>query len=69
MTGKEIILKALRFEKVPRIPVAVLDGYVWMLRREGLSFKELCEMEDGGAPIVIHAYDEMQTDIIQPNLH
>ena len=69
MTGKEIILKAMRFEKTPRLPVAVLDGYVWILRREGLSFKQLSELEDDGAAIAIRAFDDMQTDIVHPNIH
>lgn len=69
MTSKEIVLKALRFEKTPRLPVAVLDGYVWILKKKGLSFKDLCDMEDGGASVVIPAFDDMQTDIVQPNIH
>lgn len=69
MTGKEIVLKAMRFEKTPRLPVAVLDGYVWMLRREGISFKQLSELEDAGISIAIRAFDDMQTDIVHPNIH
>ena len=69
MTGKEIVLKALRFEKTPRLPVAVLDGYVWTLKRNGLSFKNLIEMEDCGAEIMEKAYDDLQSDIVYPNIH
>lgn len=69
MTGKEIVLKAMNFEKTPRLPVAILDGYVWILRNNGLSFRELIDMEDCGAKIVEKAFDDFGTDIVYPNIH
>ena len=30
MTSKELVDRAIRFESVPRIPVSVLDGYLWI---------------------------------------
>ena len=69
MTGKELILKAMKFEKTPRLPVAILDGYVWMLKRKGLSFKDLAEMEDCGASVAIEGYDDMGSDMVTPNIH
>lgn len=69
MTGKEIVLKAMRFEETPRLPVAILDGYVWILRKNNISFRELLEMEDGGAEVVEKAFDDFQSDIVYPNIH
>lgn len=69
MTGKEIVLKAMKFEKTPRLPVAVLDGYVWILRNNGLSFRDLFDQEDDGAEIVIKAFDDFGSDMVYPNIH
>lgn len=69
MTGKEIILKAFNFEPTPRIPVAILDGYVWMLRRNQISFKEFFELEDYGAAIAIEAFDDWESDMVHSNMH
>ena len=67
MTGKEIVLKAMRFEETPRLPVAILDGYVWILRKNNISFRELLEMEDGGAEVVEKAFDDIRIENIVYN--
>ena len=69
MTGKEIVLKAMKFERTPRLPVAVLDGYVWTLRHNGLSFQDLVNMEDGGAALMAKTYEDLGSDIVSPNTH
>ncbi len=68
MTPKETVLAAIRFEKTPRTPVAVIDGYLWMIRRHGLSFKGLFEMPDRAAvDLILSTYDEMRSDIVYGN--
>ncbi len=69
MTGKEIVLRAMNFEETPRLPVAVLDGYVWILRQNGLSFKDMFDLDDCGAGIVEKAFDDFRSDIVYPNIH
>ena len=68
MTGREIILKAMRFEDTERLPVGVLDGYTWMLNQMGISFKQLFEMPDG-AQAVAEQYSRLGTDIVYSNGH
>ena len=46
MTPKETVLDAIAFRETPRLPVAVLDGYLWMIRRLGMSFDDLMHMPD-----------------------
>ena len=68
MTGKEIILKALRFEETPRLPVGVLDGYAWILNQTGKSFQDLFD-DEGGAAIAARHYRLLQSDIAYANAH
>lgn len=63
MTGKEIVLRAMNFEETPCLPVAVLDGYVWILRQNGLSFKDMFDLDDCGAGIVEKAFDDFRSDM------
>ena len=68
MTSKEIILKALRFEDTPRLPVGVLDGYTWMLNQTGKSFQNLFEDQES-VKLVAEQYDKLGTDIVYSNGH
>lgn len=63
MTAKERIKAALEFQQVDRVPTAVLDGGVWVIEQEGLSFEDLFQMEDGGASLFVKHYDRMESDI------
>jgi uroporphyrinogen decarboxylase len=40
MTSKEIIFKAIRLQKTPRIPVSLLSGGAWTFNRLGLSLED-----------------------------
>lgn len=69
-SGKSLILGALKGEKGNRTPVAILDGYTWMLRRAGLSFRNLMDMgAKEAATFVYEAYNDLQSDIVQVNAH
>ena len=68
MTGKEILLKALKFEETPRLPVGVLDGYAWILNRTGKSFQDLFD-DAGSARLVAEHYRLLQSDIAYMNGH
>ncbi len=68
MTPKEIVLRATRFEKTPRTPVAVIDGYLWMIKKHQLSFKKLFELPDSDAvSLILDTYEQMQSDIVYGN--
>ncbi|WP_010166174.1 uroporphyrinogen decarboxylase family protein [Candidatus Epulonipiscium viviparus] len=69
MTGKEIFLGALNFEETPRLPVAVLDGYTWIVKRDQISHKDLLNAADFGASHVIKAFDEFAVDNVCANAH
>ena len=64
MTSFELIRKALRYEPVPRPPVAVLDGYNWFLKRNGMTDQDLSAMsEDDAAAFILSQYDRMGSDL------
>ena len=46
MTSFDLIRKAIRYEPVPRPPVAVLDGYNWFLKRNGMTEQDLYAMSE-----------------------
>ena len=66
MTGKEVITRAVHFQKVPRTPVAFIDGGAWLVYQKGISYGELFAMEDWGAELICEYYDRFQTDIVWP---
>ena len=66
MTGKEVITHAVHFQKVPRTPVAFIDGGAWLVYQKGISYGELFAMEDWGAELICEYYDRFQTDIVWP---
>ena len=68
MTGKEMLLQALKFQKTPRLPAAILDGHAWILNRTQLSFKDLFVAENA-AQIIAEHYRLLQTDIAYMNGH
>ena len=69
-TGKTLFLDALKGEKGGRTPVAILDGYTWMLNRVGLSFRNLMDMDaKTSAEFIYNAYKDLSSDIVQTNAH
>ncbi|MDR3671072.1 MAG: uroporphyrinogen decarboxylase family protein [Holophaga sp.] len=64
-TPKAIILKAIRLEKTPRHPVALLSGGIWTLNRQGLSLEEALEAGAGRcAEIIAGTADLLRSDIV-----
>ena len=49
MTRKELLIKAMNFEEVPRVPVSTLSGATWAIKQEGISPEELLRLPDGHA--------------------
>ncbi|MHC6179674.1 uroporphyrinogen decarboxylase family protein [Clostridium sp. JNZ X4-2] len=65
MNSKEIIKKALKMEKTPRVPVTVLSGGAWCFNSNGVSLKSAMEMEpDKAADIVIKTNQKVNSDIV-----
>ena len=65
MTPKELVLRAVRFQEVPRLPAAVLDGHLWMMRRHGLSQRSLLDMPDEDyADLLVNTCEETGSDIV-----
>lgn len=64
MTGREIMVRAVHFQSVPRTPVAIIDGGVWMARRAGLSFDEIFDLPDHGTGLVLDTFRDIQSDIV-----
>lgn len=68
MTPKEIVLNAIQFKETPRLPTAVLDGYLWMIQKNNLSFKDLYEMGDQKAvSLILKTYEELGSDLVYGN--
>ena len=64
MTSFDLIRKAIRYEPVPRPPVAVLDGYNWFLKRNGMTEQDLYAMTaDDAAAFILKQYSLMGSDL------
>jgi uroporphyrinogen decarboxylase len=66
MNAKEIMLKALKLEKTPRLPVALLSGGVWTMNRRGYSLQDILTNPELAAEIIINASEEIRSDIVWP---
>lgn len=64
MTPKEIMQLGLNFKPTPRIPVTILTGVTWALRREKLSPEQMLRLPDAGAQIMVDAGELIGTDMI-----
>lgn len=64
MTSKEIILRAVRFQEVPRTPVAIIDGGVWMVDHYNISFADILNMPDCGTGLVLDYFKMIDSDIV-----
>ncbi|OON95909.1 MAG: hypothetical protein ATN31_10330 [Candidatus Epulonipiscioides saccharophilum] len=62
MNSKELFLKALNFEPTPRVPVAILGGFTWIIKRDKTSYKNLFNAKDFGVSHVIKAYNDFGAD-------
>lgn len=68
MTSTELIQKAIHFEEVPRTPVAVLDGYSWMLKKSGMTYDDLFARPAGEAvDFILQWYDRLGSDMVYAN--
>ena len=68
MTPKELVLNAIKFKPVPRTPVAVLDGYNWMMQRTGMTHQKLFSMDAGeAADFIIEQYEIIGSDMVYAN--
>lgn len=47
-----------------RVPVSVLEGGTWLTRQKGISFKDLYEMDDLGATMIVETFNEMESDTV-----
>ena len=68
MTSKERIRAAIAHQPVDRIPMMILLGESWLIERKGISFKDLREMDDLGAQMIVDAYDEIECDNVTTGL-
>ncbi len=67
MNSKEIITRALKLEKTPRLPVALLSGGVWTMNRRGLSLQDILNRPELAAEIIIDTQETVQSDIVWPS--
>ena len=64
MNHKERIDAVMNFQPVDRTPFALVDGGAWVAKHEGLTYRELYSMPDGGASIIAKYMDDIDTDTI-----
>jgi uroporphyrinogen decarboxylase len=65
VNSKEIIKKALKMEKTPRVPVTVLSGGAWCFNSNDISLKDAMEMEaNAAADIIIKTNQKVNSDIV-----
>lgn len=68
MTSKERVRAAFAHKPVDRVPMMILLGETWMIDREQISFRDLREMDDLGAELIVRTYDDMQSDSVTTGL-
>ena len=66
MTAKELVTRAINFQDVPRIPVSILDGGIWTMKRANISFEDMFALEDGGAALTLQTAEDSGSDIVWP---
>ncbi len=66
MNSKEIITRALKLERTPRLPVALLSGGVWTMNRRSFSLREILNQPELAAEIIIDTQELVQSDIVWP---
>ncbi len=64
MTNKELISKTFAFEKIDRIPFAVLNGQMWICAKNHLTVAEFLDLPDTGAQLLADTYQEMGSSIM-----
>ncbi len=64
MTSKERIDAVLHHQPVDRTPFCLVDGGAWIAKTEGMSYRTLYGLEDGGASYIVKWTDEFETDIV-----
>ena len=58
MTRKELLIKAMNFEEVPRVLVSTLSGATWAIKQEGISPEELLRLpENERGRFTEHGFD------------
>jgi uroporphyrinogen decarboxylase len=67
VTSKEIIARAIRLEKTPRLPVSLLSGGAWALNRSGLTLEQaLAVSPERVAEIIAKTNEIVGCDIVWP---
>ncbi len=64
MTSKERIDAVLANKPIDRTPFCLVDGGAWIAKTEGMTYRMLYGMEDGGAAKIAKWTDELETDIV-----
>lgn len=64
MTSKERIDAVLNHQPADRTPFCLVDGGAWVAKTEGMSYRTLYGLEDGGASYIVKWTDEFETDIV-----
>ena len=64
MTSKERIDAVLANKPVDRTPFCLVDGGAWIAKAEGMTYRTLYGLEDGGAEIIVRWTDTLETDIV-----
>ena len=65
MNSKEILIKAIKREPTPRIPVMILSGGLWVVTNADMTFDEYFKLEpEKAAEIVIETNKKLNADLI-----
>lgn len=65
MNSKEILIKAIKREPTPRIPVMILSGGLWVVTNNNMSFAEYFKLSpEEAADIVIETNKKLNADLI-----
>ena len=64
MTHKERIDAVLAGNPVDRTPFCLVDGGAWIAKNEGMTYRTLYGLDDGGASKIVKWTDELGADIV-----
>lgn len=64
MRGKEVILKAIKLEKPPRLPVAIMSGGAWTFNKKGYTLEKILDQPELAAEIIVQTNEQVRSDVV-----
>ncbi len=64
MDSKQRIDAVLAHQSTDQTPFCLVDGGAWIAKNEGMTYRQLYSLEDGGASRIVKWTDQINTDVV-----